>query len=184
MRQVSDIIGEYDSSDTTGENKITLIEWFQKHPGRRHDITEVHQEVGEELGVGRTRTGQILKELDEESVLESHGEQRVAYQLSEDILIPAKYQARAGVRHLYSVVDIKRWGVTGVFVTTTLIWLLMTLPFWILTIGSLLHPGSGFGILSDYEILVVTIAMSLWLVGLSLVTAVLQVVRSLWKDRK
>jgi len=78
MRRISDVVEEYDSSDATGGNKITLIEWFQKHPGKRHDITEVHQAVGEKLGVGRTRTGQILKELDEESVLESHGEQRKA----------------------------------------------------------------------------------------------------------
>lgn len=110
MKRARDVIGEYDSSNKTDRKKIILIEWFQKHPGKRFDRMEVHQELRDELDVGQGRVGQYLKELEEESVLESHGDQRKAYWLSKDIIVPTKYQIIAGIRHLSTIFDIERWG--------------------------------------------------------------------------
>jgi len=183
MKRVSDVVAEYDPSDRTDKKKIHLIKWFQKHPGKRFDITEVEQKLGDELGVGRTRIGQILKELDEESVLDSRGEQRIAYKLSEEILIPVRYQAVAGLRHLWTVVDIKRWGVIGFLVITTILWFFLTLPFWFLSVVLFASPQNRIGPLTEIEIFVVALGMTVWLLGFAIVTSGLQIVRRWWKER-
>lgn len=184
MRRINEIIEQYNESDITERKKIYLIEWFQKFPGQRFDITEVHQEVGEDLDVGRGRVGQILNELEEDSVLESHGEQRKAYELSEDILIPVRYQAIAGLRHLAAVIDVERWGVIGVFVSTTIVWVFMTLPFWILSVLLLVLPQDSFGPLTESEVVLVTLLMTAWLLILVIFTSSLQMIRRWWYDRK
>lgn len=180
MRRVSAVIEEYNRWEKTDRKKILIIEWFQKYPGKRFDITEVHQELGDELDVGRTRTGQILKDLEDESVLNSHGEQRKAYELSEDILIPVKYQAIAGLRHLYTVVDVNRWGVIGFLVMTTILWLFLTLPFWFFSVVLVVSPHNRIGPLSESEIIVFTLAMTAWLLILAIATSSLQMVRRWW----
>lgn len=183
MRRVADVIEQYNQSDRTDRKKILLIEWFQKHPGKRFDLTEVHQELGNELDIGRTRTGQILKELVDESVLDSHGNQRKAYVLSEDILIPVKYQVSAGLRHLLTVVDIKRWGVIGIFVISTIIWVFLTLPLWFFSGVLLVSPSNHLGPISESELVVFTLAMTLWLLILTICTSSLQMVRRWWNER-
>lgn len=183
MRDVQDVIEEYDPSDRTDNKKILLIEWFQEYPGKRFDITEVHQELGDELDIGRTRTGQILKELEEESVLDSHGNQRKAYELSEDILIPVKYQAIAGLRHLWTVVDINRWGVIGFLVMATILWFFLTFPFWFFSVALLVLPSDQVGPLSESEIIVMTLSMTIWLLTLTICTSVLQMARRWWTDK-
>lgn len=183
MRRVEEVVEEYDRLNDTDRNKILLIKWFQKHPGKRFDTAEVHQELGNELDVGRGRTGQILKELEEESVLDSHGKQRKAYELSEDILIPVKYQAIAGLRHLWAVVDVKRWGVVGILVMSTILWLFLTFPFWFFSVLMLVSPTNHIGPLSESEIIVFTLLMTLWLLILTICTSFLQLVRRWWHDK-
>lgn len=183
MRRVEDVIEEYDYSDRTDKKKILLIDWFQKYPGKRFDITEVHQELGDKLDIGRTRTGQILKELEEESVLDSHGDQRKAYKLSEDILIPVKYQSIAGLRHLWTVIDIKRWGVIGFLVISTILWFFLTLPFWFFSVVLFVSPSNHLGPLSESEIIVFTLLMTIWLLTLTICTSSLQIVRRWWNGR-
>lgn len=183
MKHVKDVIEEYDPSDTTDKKKILLIKWFQKYPGKRFDKAEVHSELEAELDVGQTRTGQILKELVEESVLSSHGEQRKAYELSEDVLPPVKYQFIAGLRHLWTVVDIKRWGVFGILVMSTILWFFLTLPFWFFSAVLLVSPENNIGVLSENEIVVFAVAMTAWLLIFIICTSSLQIVRGWWKDR-
>lgn len=183
MRRVENVIEEYDQSDITDRKKILLIEWFQKHPGKRFDLTEVHRELGDELDIGRTRTGQILKELVEESVLDSHGNQRKAYALSEDILIPVKYQAIAGLRHLWTVVDVKRWGVIGILVISTILWLFLTLPLWFFSGVLLVSPSNQLGPISESELIVFTLLMTVWLLLFTICTSSLQMIRRWWNER-
>ena len=184
MKRVEDVIDGFDRSDPTEKKKILLIEWFQKHPGKRFDISEVHRELREELDVGRTRTGQILKELDEEdSVLTSYGKKRKAYELSEDILVPVKYQTLAGLRHLWMVVDVQRWGVVGFAVVTTVLWFFLTFPFWFLTLFLLVSPQNRLGPVAQSEFAFLSLIMTIWLVIAILFTSTLQMVRRWWKKR-
>lgn len=183
MRPVDEVIEEYDITDKTDRKKILLIEWFQKHPGKRFDIAEVHQELGDDLNVGRTRTGQILKELEDESILDSHGDQRKAYELSEDILIPVKYQAIAGLRHLWTIFDVERWGVVGILVMSTILWLFLTLPFWFFSLVLLLSPTNRLGPLSEAEIVVFTLLMTVWLLLLTIFTSSLRIIQR-WLDER
>lgn len=183
MRRVDDIIEEFDHSDPTDKKKITLIEWFQKHPGKRFDLSEIQAELGDELGVGQTRTRQILRELDnDDSVLTSHGEKRKAYELREDILIPIKYQALAGLRHLLTVVDIQRWGVVGVAVASTALWAFLTFPFWIISLYLFISPQNRFGPISGSEFGLLSLGMTIWLVIGLILTSILQIIRGWWKN--
>lgn len=129
MRSVDNVVANYDVSDPTDKKKIIIIEWFQKHPGSRFDKSEIHTELADSLKVGQSRTGQILKDLVEESVLESYGDQRKAYKLADDIVVPIRYQVSAGLEHLWTIVNVKRWGMAGLLAMCTVIWLLLTLPF-------------------------------------------------------
>ena len=183
MRRIEDVVDEYSRSDRTDRKKIMLIEWFQKYPGKRFDITEVQQELGGELGVGRGRTSQILKELEKEGVLDSHGEQRKAYELSADILIPIKYQALAGLRHLWTITDIERWGMAGFLVISTMLWFFFTLPFWFFSVVMLVSPGNRYGPFSQSEFIVFTLLMTAWLLLLVICTSVLQMVRRWWTEK-
>jgi len=178
---VKDVLDNYDSAEDTDKNKIQIIEWFQEHPGERFDISEVHQKLGDEMDIGRTRTGQILKDLDEENVLDSHGEQRKAYKLSENILIPARYRIITGLRHLYTIVDIKRWGVVGFLAQATAVWLLLTLPFWLISILLVFTPIDRFGPISQNEIVLSTIGMTGWLLFFIIIITILQKLRYLIK---
>lgn len=180
MKRVKNIIEGYDPSDKTDEKKIRLIEWFQKHPGQRFDKAEIQKKVGDELGVKRARTGQILNDLVDESVLEAYGEQRKAYELSDDILVPIKYRSVAGFRHFWSIIDIKRWGISGFLVMITVLWFFLTIPFWFFSVLLLISPTNQIGVLSEYEILVFTIAMSVWLLIFTVVTALTQYIRLWW----
>lgn len=182
VRRVKDVLKEYDPSNRTEKNKITIINWLQKHPGKRFDITEIHQELKDDLQIGRTRTGQILKELENESVLTSHGDQRKAYELSEGIIIPVKYQTIAGLRHLCGVLDVKRWGVIGFLVVSTVLWTFLTLPFWFFSVILFVSPRDQLGSISQSEIMVLTIVMTIWLLVFVLLTSILQLARRWWTD--
>lgn len=164
MRRIEDILDEYDSSNKTGQKKIILIKWFQKHPGKRFDRMEIYQELRDELDVGQGRVGQYLQELEEESVLESHGNQRKAYSLTKDIIIPSKYQILAALRHLSTIFDIERWGITGFLVVSTILWSFLTLPFWFFSAFMLLSPTNHIGPIHESEIFVFAIAMTIWLI--------------------
>lgn len=173
MRRVQDIIGRYDESKRKDRNKITLIEWFQKHPGKRFDRMEVHSELHEELGVGQKSVGDYLSELEEESVLQSYGNQRIAYSLADDIMIPVKYQMRALSRHLLLIFDTRRWGVSGFLVTSTALWALLTLPLLFFSVVLLLSPSDRLGPISESEMYVFTIGMLAWLAILFVLSVVL-----------
>lgn len=183
MRRIQAVIEEYDQTDKTDRKKILLIEWFQKHPGKRFDITEIQRELGDKLEVGRGRTGQILNELEEDSVLDSHGDQRKAYELSGDILIPIKYQALTGLRHLWTVIDIERWGMVNFLVITTVVWFFFTLPFWFFSVVLLVSPANRIGPLNESEIIVIALSMTVWLLILAICTSFLQIVRRWWNQR-
>jgi len=152
MKRITEVIREYDRSTKTGKKKIQIIVWFQKHPGKRFDITEVADNLQSELDIGQGRIGQYLNELEDDSVLKSYGEQRKAYQLSPDIIIPARFQVIAGLRHISAIFSVERLGISGVFVMSTAIWGGLTVPFWILAAILAISPSDRIGVLSEYEL--------------------------------
>ncbi|QIB79072.1 hypothetical protein G3A49_13390 [Haloferax volcanii] len=182
MRWVEQVVDEYDATKKTGQKKIILINWFKKHPGKRFDKAEVHEALHEELDVGVTRVGQYLNDLEDDSVLDSRGSQRKAYWLKSDIIVPVKFQIRAGLRHLYTTVDIKRWGIVGFLVVSTVIWGFLTLPFWFFSAYMLISPSDGIGVISDYEIFVFAIAMTLWLLVFVTLSYVLHRAQLFWQS--
>ena len=184
MRRIKDIKGEYDSSNETDRKKIILIEWFQKHPGKRFDCMEVHRELEGELEVGQTRVSQYLKELKEESVLESHGDQRKAYKIADDVLIPTKYQVIAGTRHISTIFDFERWGVIGFLIISTVLWGVLTLPFWFFSILLLITPMNQIGPISESEIFISAIAMTLWLLIFVVGCYILYRIRDWWHSSR
>ena len=177
MRKVQDIIELFDPANEKENRKIKIIEWFQKHPEKRFDRMEVAGEIGDELGVGQKTIGSYLEELTESEIMESHGEKRISYTLADDIYIPIKYQALAGLRHVRSIYDIKRWGVAGFIVISTTAWFFLTVPFWFFSLFMLLTPMDHIGTLGEYDIYIMAVGMTAWLfiiIGLSFVVYRLQ----------
>lgn len=167
------MIEEFDLSTESGKKKARIVEWFKKHPGKRFDVSEVTAALGDDLDIGRGQIRNYLQELSEENVLISIGEKRIAYQLADDIVVPARYQARAGLHHLATLLDYDRWGFAGFLTMTTVMWASLTLPFWFLWGTLVVFPRESYGSITQSEFLTLAIAMSIWLIILILGTAVL-----------
>lgn len=182
MRRIEDVKADYDSSRETDRKKIILIEWFQENPGKRFDRMELHRELGERMEVGQKRIGDYLNELADESVLDTHGEQRKSYQLADDILVPLRYQIAAGLRHLTTIFDFKRWGIVGVLVISSVLWGFLTLPFWFFSLVLFVSPSNNIGPISEYEVYVLASAMTLWLLLFVVSTYFLHRLRNWWQN--
>lgn len=180
MRRLGDVVSQYDSTNETDRKKIILIKWFQKHPGRRFDRMEIHQHLEDELNVGQERVGQYLGDLVEESVLEPHGEQRISYRLKGDILIPIRYQIISGFRHISTIFDFNRWGVFGFLIITTILWGFLTLPLWFFSAILILTPADQIGPISGYQVYILSISMTLWLIIFVIFSHSLYILRRLW----
>lgn len=164
MRHIEDVLSNYDISKQKGRKKSQIIEWFQKHPGQRFDVAEVYASLGDNLDVGEGQIRNYLNELADEDVLKTFGEKRIAYQLEDDIIIPARYQVRAVAKHLAALFDTNRWGVAGVFTIATGLWAVLTFPFWFLWGTLLISPSQGYGPIGQSEFLILAISMTLWLI--------------------
>lgn len=182
-RTISEIIEQYGDSTRKERNKVSIIEWFSQHPGERFDRNEVHRELAKELDVGQRSVGDYLKELDEEGVLHSYGEQRISYRLEEDIVIPVKYQIRAAGRHLVAIFDVARWGIVGYLVISTVFWGILTLPFWFFSLLLFIHPRESIGLIHESEIYLFAIAMTAWLLLFVISSFLLWKIRSIWLSR-
>ena len=163
MKRIETVIEEYDDTERTDSKKIILLTWFQRHPGKRFDLNEIHDAVGDELGVGERRTQEYLNELTDDGVLQSRGDQRRSYRLADDIVVPAKYQVRAVLEQLGTLLDAARWGPAGVLTVATVIWLLLTVPFWVLGASLFVYPMDSYGSISQSDFLTLAVAMTLWL---------------------
>lgn len=170
MRYIEDVLNNYDISERKGRKKVKIIEWFQKHPGKRFDVGEVYASLGDDLDVGEGQIRNYLNDLADDDVLEKFGEKRIAYQLEDDIVVPARYQARAVLEHLAALFDINRWGGAGFFTIMTAIWAVLTLPIWVLWGSLFLSPDQGYGPIAQSELLLLAISMTLWLIVLVLLT--------------
>lgn len=173
MRHVKELTESYDSSKASDRKKIALIEWFQQHPGKRFDRNEVHSELGSELEIGEKQVGNYLNDLAEDEVLEKYGSKRISYQLREDIVVPRKFQIKAGFDHIAAVFDVTRWGLAGFTAMLTFLWGVMTIPFWFFWISLNILPSDSIGPLHQSEILTVAISMTVWLVVFVLIGALL-----------
>lgn len=173
MRYLGEVIDEFDLGTDSGKKKARIVEWFQKHPERRFDVSEVTAALGDDLDIGQGQIRNYLQELAEDGVLVRIGEKRIAYQLAADIVVPARYRARAGLHHLATVLDYDRWGVAGFLTMTTVVWAALTLPFWVLWGTLVIFPRESYGLITQSEFLTLAIAMSIWLIILILGTAVL-----------
>lgn len=180
MRRIKDVKEEYDPGNETGRKKIILIDWFQKRPGKRFDRMEVHHELQNELGVGQARVGQYLNDLEEDSVLDSHGDQRKAYRIADDILIPVKYQATAGLRQISTIFDFERWGIVGFLVISTVFWTFLTLPFWVFSFYLIVSPMDSIGTINESNIYISAILMTIWLLIFVIASYVLFQIRNWW----
>lgn len=183
MRRIEDVVDEYDTNDRTGRQKTRIIRWFQQHPGKRFDVAEVHAELGDELDIGQRRVGDYLKQLTEEGVLQSHGDMRKAYQLADDIMVPAKYQIRAVLQHLVAIFNFRRWGIAGSFTITTLIWAVLILPFWVLWASLVISPSDRYGPVTQSDFLTIAVAMTLWLILFVILSSVLYWIHR-WHTRR
>jgi len=180
---MDDVIDDYPVDGTSDEKKLLVIHWFQQRPAERFDVTEVESELGDELGVGQGQIRNYLTALTEEGILQSYGEQRKAYQLAEDIVPPARYQVRAGLRHLFAVFDSTRWGIVGVLGMSTVIWAILTLPFWLMWGSLMVVPRNAHGPITQSEYLVTAIAMTFWLVVFVAATTFSHRVHRWWRLR-
>lgn len=170
MRHIEDVARRYNISKQKGRKKIQIIEWFQKHPGKRFDVSEIYAALGDDLDVGEGQIRNYLKELADEDVLKTFGENRIAYQLEDDIVVPFRYQARAVMVHLTALFDINRWGVAGVFTIVTALWAVLTFPFWFLWGTLIISPSRGYGPIAQSEFLFLAISMTFWLIVFVLLT--------------
>ena len=173
MRYAEDVIDEFDVTETRGHKKAKIIRWFQKHPGERFDTAEVSAALGDELEIGQAQIQNYLNDLTDDDVLQQHGEKRIGYQLADDIIVPARYQARAVLRHLAAVFDIRRWGIAGVLTITTAIWAVLTFPFWFLSLILIVLPTNRVGPITHSELMTMSFSMTLWLLVFVTATSIL-----------
>lgn len=181
MRRVKDIIESYDPSKKGDRKKIALIEWFQQHPGKRFDRNEVHTELAGQLNIGEKQIGNYLNELADDGVLKTYGSKRISYELANDVIVPINFQIRAAYWHIVAIFDVKRWGIAGFAVIFTVIWGIMTVPFWFFLISSTVLPGDSVGPLHQSDIFTMAIAMTFWLV-IAVASATLLYQYHLWKS--
>jgi len=173
MRHVEDVIDSHNIQKETGRKKAQLIEWFQKHPGKRFDVAEVYAALGDDLDIGQGQVRNYLNELTDENVLQRHGEKRIAYELADDIIVPVRYQALAVLGHLGAIFDIRRWGIAGYLTIMTVIWAVLTFPFWFLWGSLVIYPMNSYGSITQVELLRMAISMTVWLLVFILVSTVL-----------
>jgi hypothetical protein len=163
MRRIEEVIGDYDITEQKGRNKVRIIEWFQKHPGKRFDVNEVHDSLGDELDVGEGQVRNYLNELADEGVLQRYGEKRIGYQLADDIIVPVRYRVRPIVSHLAAIFDIQRWGIASVVVLTTALLALLTIPFWFFWDSLAIQPTDSYGPLAQTDFLWMALVTGVWL---------------------
>lgn len=164
MRYAEDVIDGFDITKRTGRKKVRVIKWFQEHPGSRFDVAEVYAALGEELDVGEGQIRNYLNDLADDDVLQRHGERRIAYQLADDIVVPARYQVLAVLDHLGAIFDIERWGIAGFLTVMTVIWAALTLPFWFMWATLVVYPMESYVSITRPEFLQMAISMTIWLV--------------------
>lgn len=182
MRRVENIIAEYDIKTKTGRKKAQIIEWFQKHPGMRFDVAEVYAALGDELDIGEGQVRNYLNNLAKENVLQTHGEKRIAYELADNIIVPARYQVQAVLGHLGTIFDIRRWGIAGFLTTITVIWAVLTLPFWFLWGTLVIYPTNSYASITRPEFLGMAVSMTVWLLIFIIVSTVLYRFRRWYQD--
>lgn len=182
MKHIEDVIDEYDVTKQPGRKKVQLIEWFQKHPGVRFDVSEVYAALGDELEIGEGQIRNYLNELAEDDVLQRYGEKRIAYQLADDIIVPARYQVLAALGHLGAIFDIRRWGIAGFLTITTVIWAALMLPFWFMWGTLIIYPTDSYGSITRPEFLRMAVSMTAWLLVFIIVSTVLYRARR-WYQR-
>ncbi|WP_141212544.1 hypothetical protein [Halorubrum sp. Hd13] len=173
MRGADEVLQEYSVKERTGRKKKVIIKWFLTKPDRRFDTSEVNAALGDKLNIGEGQIRNYLEDLTEENVLQSYGGQRKAYQLNGDILIPTKYRLQAVLKHLSATFDPDRWGYSTVIILSTIIWGLLTLPFWLLWATLLVFPASTYGSINQAEFFTLATAMTFWFVVLGLASYVL-----------
>ena len=183
MRHLQDVVDEYSVDGVSDEKKLVVVEWFQKRPAERFDVTEIEAALGDELAVGQGQIRNYLTALTDEEILQSHGDRRKAYELADDIVPPVRYQVRAALRHLFAVFDIDRWGIAGVLSMSTAIWAILTLPFWVLWGSLLVVPHDAHGPISQSDYLITAIAMTLWLVVFVVATTLSHHIHRWWRRR-
>lgn len=183
MRRVEDVIEEYNITKRVGRKKVQLIEWFQKHPGARFDVAEVYAALGDELEIGEGQVRNYLNELADDDVLQRHGEKRIAYQLADDIIVPARFQVMAVLGHLGAIFDIRRWGIAGFLTIVTVIWAALTLPFWFMWSTLVIYSTNSYASITRPEFLRMAVSMTAWLLVFIIVSTVLYRVRRWYRKR-
>lgn len=183
MRRIDDVIDDFDITKPTGRKRAQLVEWFQKHPGARFDVAEVYAALGEDLDVGEGQIRNYLNELADDDVLQRHGEKRIAYELANDIIVPARYQALAVLGHLGAIFDIRRWGIAGFLTIIAVIWAALTFPFWFMWGTLVIYPTNSYASITRPEFLRMAVSMTLWLLVFIIVSTILYWLRRWYRGR-
>lgn len=173
MWNADEIISEYNIKKKTGKKKRTIIKWFLTKPDRRFDTSEVNAALGDELDIGEGQIRNYLEDLTDENVLDSYGGQRKAYELNDNILVPAKYRIRAVLKHLSATFDPDRWGYASVIAAVTVTWGLFTIPFWFFWATLLVFPTNAYASVGQEEFFTLAVAMTFWFVVLGLCSYIL-----------
>jgi hypothetical protein len=163
---------------------VALIEWFQEHPAKRFDATEVTAALGDELDIGRKQIQNYLNDLCDDDVLQQYGEKRIAYQLADDTIVPARYQVLAVLGHLGAIFDIRRWGVAGFLTIITAIWATLTFPFWFLWGTLVIYPTNSYASITRPEFLQMAVSMTLWLLVFIVCSTVLYWLRRWYREER
>lgn len=179
-RNINDIINNFDESVPQENQNIIILEWLQRHPGNRFDVMEVEAELSNDLEVSQKTVQNRLNELADDDILQTRGNQRIAYSLHDDIMIPIKYQAKASLRHLGSIFHVNRWGIAGWLVMSGAIWTVLTLPFLFFSVLLFASPDDTLGTIHQTQIFQVAVAMSLWLLVYVVSGVIIHTVNQRW----
>lgn len=180
MRHYQDVLDDYSSDTKSDANKRRITLWFIKNPGKEFDRSQVLSEIGQELGIGQKSVGDYLNELSADEVLVPIGDQRISYRLSDDILIPIKYQFREALNHLNLIISVERWGIVTNVLLMAIIWAAITLPMWLIWVSTWVTPGATIGPVHRNDILWLAASMTIWVLVLAILTYILHKLRQWW----
>lgn len=177
MRKITDIIKSYNENENIDRRKKHIVEWFLKNPERQIDRRGLFNELDDEIDVGPRSFDDTLDELVDDNILEEHGSQRITYTLCDDIVVPVKYQVKAGLRAQKKVLDQRQVGILGVLAITTVMWGIFTATFWFFSFALFLLPQSEVVTLSLSDTVTMAVLMSIWLITMAVVSYAVMKIR-------
>lgn len=82
-----------------------------------------------------------------------------------------------------TIFDFARWGVVGFLIISSVLWFFLTFPFWFFSLAMLVSPMNEIGPLSEAEIYIFALLMTIWLLIFVIFSYAVFRVRGRWYSK-